>query len=135
MDDQTAPAPGSGTDSPADAFRDVPVTLVVSVGRARTSIGTLLSLDRNAVIPLDKGVDDPVTIYAGDRVVARGELQEARAPQHRRTDRRAGLQHGFDALGVDAVGISRCPDWAWYSHDATGAAIDPPHDGRRLASY
>ncbi|MEP1188449.1 MAG: 4Fe-4S double cluster binding domain-containing protein [Roseibium sp.] len=31
-------------------------------------------------------------------------------------------------LGVDAVGISRCPDWTWYSHDATGAAIDPPHD-------
>jgi len=31
-------------------------------------------------------------------------------------------------LGVDAVGISRCPDWAWYSHDATGAPIDPPHD-------
>ncbi len=30
-------------------------------------------------------------------------------------------------LGVDAVGISRCPDWAWYSHDATGAPIDPPH--------
>ena len=31
-------------------------------------------------------------------------------------------------LGVDAVGISRCPDWAWYSHDAAGAPIDPPHD-------
>lgn len=31
-------------------------------------------------------------------------------------------------LGVDAVGLSRCPDWAWYSHDATGAEIDPPHD-------
>lgn len=31
-------------------------------------------------------------------------------------------------LGVDAVGLSRCPDWAWYSHDATGAPIDPPHD-------
>ncbi|MDX5383347.1 MAG: reductive dehalogenase [Rhodobacterales bacterium] len=31
-------------------------------------------------------------------------------------------------LGVDAVGISRCPNWAWYSHDATGAPIDPPHD-------
>jgi len=23
-------------------------------------------------------------------------------------------------LGVDAVGISCCPDWTWYSHDATG---------------
>ncbi|MEM9268952.1 MAG: reductive dehalogenase domain-containing protein, partial [Pseudomonadota bacterium] len=31
-------------------------------------------------------------------------------------------------LGADAVGLSRCPDWAWYSHDATGAPIDPPHD-------
>ncbi|WP_432817219.1 reductive dehalogenase [Sulfitobacter sp. JB4-11] len=31
-------------------------------------------------------------------------------------------------LGVDAIGISRCPDWAWYSHDARGEEIDPPHD-------
>jgi reductive dehalogenase len=31
-------------------------------------------------------------------------------------------------LGVDAVGLSRCPDWAWYSHDAVGNPIDPPHD-------
>ena len=30
-------------------------------------------------------------------------------------------------LGIDAVGISRCPDWAWYSHDARGDPIDPPH--------
>jgi reductive dehalogenase len=31
-------------------------------------------------------------------------------------------------LGIDAVGISRCPEWAWYSHDAAGEPIDPPHD-------
>ncbi|MBW4707196.1 4Fe-4S dicluster domain-containing protein [Roseobacter sp. YSTF-M11] len=31
-------------------------------------------------------------------------------------------------LGVDAVGLSRCPDWTWYSHDATGAPLEPPHD-------
>ncbi len=31
-------------------------------------------------------------------------------------------------LGVDAVGLSRCPEWTWYSHDATGAVINPPHD-------
>ena len=30
-------------------------------------------------------------------------------------------------LGVDAVGLSRCPDWAWYSHDAAGSPITPPH--------
>ncbi|MEM6988458.1 MAG: reductive dehalogenase, partial [Pseudomonadota bacterium] len=31
-------------------------------------------------------------------------------------------------LGADAMGISRCPEWSWYSHDATGAVLDPPHD-------
>jgi reductive dehalogenase len=31
-------------------------------------------------------------------------------------------------LGVDAVGISRCPDWTWYSHNALGQPISPPHD-------
>jgi len=30
-------------------------------------------------------------------------------------------------LGADAVGISRCPDWAWYSHDAAGEEITPYH--------
>jgi reductive dehalogenase len=31
-------------------------------------------------------------------------------------------------LGIDAVGLSRCPEWAWYSHDATGETIEPTHD-------
>ncbi len=31
-------------------------------------------------------------------------------------------------LGVDAVGLSACPDWVYYSHDATGAPITPYHD-------
>ena len=31
-------------------------------------------------------------------------------------------------LGIDATGLSRCPEWSWYSHDARGAPILPPHD-------
>jgi reductive dehalogenase len=31
-------------------------------------------------------------------------------------------------LGVDAVGLSRCPDWTWYSHDDTGTPMEPLHD-------
>ncbi len=31
-------------------------------------------------------------------------------------------------LGVDAVGLSACPDWVYYSHDASGAPITPYHD-------
>lgn len=30
-------------------------------------------------------------------------------------------------LGVDAVGLSSCPDYVYYSHDATGQPIDPYH--------
>ena len=31
-------------------------------------------------------------------------------------------------LGIDAVGISRCPDWAYYSHDAAGEEFKPTQD-------
>jgi reductive dehalogenase len=31
-------------------------------------------------------------------------------------------------LGGDAIGLSRCPEWAWYSHNALGDEINPPHD-------
>jgi len=31
-------------------------------------------------------------------------------------------------LGADAVGISECPDWAYYSHDALGDELIPYHN-------
>lgn len=31
-------------------------------------------------------------------------------------------------LGCDAVGISACPDWVYYSHNAAGEPITPYHD-------
>ncbi|TCL09064.1 reductive dehalogenase [Shimia isoporae] len=40
----------------------------------------------------------------------------------------ANLKAASYFLGVDAVGLSRCPEWAWYSHDATGEPINPTHD-------
>jgi len=30
-------------------------------------------------------------------------------------------------LGADASGVSDCPEWVWYSHDATGTPVTPPH--------
>ncbi len=40
----------------------------------------------------------------------------------------ANLRGASYFLGADAVGLSRCPEWTWYSHDARGDEIDPPHD-------
>ena len=54
----------------------VPVDVVVSVGHARPAIGELLAMRRDMVLPLTSRMDDPVEIRVGDRVIARGELEE-----------------------------------------------------------
>ncbi len=57
-------------------FAQVPIEIIVSVGRARPPVKELLRLGRDAVLALDRRVDDPVELYVGDRLIARGELTE-----------------------------------------------------------
>ena len=64
-------------DSPESSpFAQVPIEIIISVGRARPPVRDLLRLGRDAVLPLDRRVDDPVELYVGDRLIARGELTE-----------------------------------------------------------
>jgi flagellar motor switch protein FliN/FliY len=58
------------------AIFGVPIEVTVSVGRARPLISEIVSLRRDSVLPLDSRVEDPVEIYVGSRLIARGELQE-----------------------------------------------------------
>lgn len=62
--------------SKSNPLRNVPVEVTVSVGRARPMVRDLLSLDENAVLPLDKNVDDPVDLFVGGRLIARGKLEQ-----------------------------------------------------------
>ncbi|PCD75925.1 FliM/FliN family flagellar motor switch protein [Pseudothioclava arenosa] len=57
-------------------FTQVPIEITISVGKARPLVRDLLRLKRDAVLPLDRRVDDPVELYVGDRLIARGELTE-----------------------------------------------------------
>ncbi|MEP2532379.1 FliM/FliN family flagellar motor C-terminal domain-containing protein [Shimia sp.] len=57
-------------------FTSVPVEITISVGKTRPLIGDLLNLRENAVLPLDRRVEDPVELFVGDRLIARGELEE-----------------------------------------------------------
>ncbi len=57
-------------------FAQVPIEVTISVGKARPLVRDLLRLSRDAVLPLDRRVDDPVELYVGDRLIARGELEE-----------------------------------------------------------
>ena len=65
-------------DNPSDAnpFAHVPIEVTISVGRARPLVRDLLRLSKDAVLQLDRRVDDPVELYVGDRLIARGELTE-----------------------------------------------------------
>lgn len=55
----------------------VPIEVLVSVGKARPLVSHLVGLRRDSVIVLDSLVEDPVEIYIGERLIARGELQES----------------------------------------------------------
>lgn len=63
-------------DTDASPFASVPIEITISVGKARPQVRDLLRLSRDAVLTLDRRVDDPVELYIGDRLIARGELQE-----------------------------------------------------------
>ncbi len=62
-------------------FSSVPIEITISVGKARPMIRDLLALEHNSVLPLDRRVDDPVELYVGDRLIARGELEEMEGAQ------------------------------------------------------
>ncbi len=75
MDDACPPNAAEPRDG--HPLRSIPIEITISVGRARPSVRDLLALGENAVLPLDRRVDDPVELYVGGRLIARGELQEA----------------------------------------------------------
>lgn len=58
-------------------FKDIPIEVTISVGHARPSVRELLDLENGSVLPLDRGVDDPVELYVGERLIALGILEEA----------------------------------------------------------
>ena len=61
---------------PQNPFSQVPIEITVSVGRSRPLVRDLLRMKRDSVLPLDRRVDDPVELYVGDRLIARGELTQ-----------------------------------------------------------
>ncbi|WP_102106678.1 FliM/FliN family flagellar motor switch protein [Oceaniglobus roseus] len=77
MDDRDHAADAAaGEDTTAHPFSRVPVEITISVGKTRPMLRDLLRLGPDAILPLDSRVQDPVELYIGDRLIARGELQE-----------------------------------------------------------
>jgi flagellar motor switch protein FliN len=68
MDNVRAERVASNVDS-------VKVEISVVLGRSVIPMHQLLRMGRGAVIELDSNQDDPVTILANDKPVAKGEIQ------------------------------------------------------------
>lgn len=67
---------GAAEAGTANALTNVPLEITVSIGQARPLIRDLLRLEQGAILPLDRRIEDPVELFVGDKLIARGELQE-----------------------------------------------------------
>lgn len=78
MDDTADSAADAAETAPASGpFSQVPIEVIVSVGKAHPMVGDLLKLRANAVLTLDQKLADPVELYVGNQLIARGTLEEA----------------------------------------------------------
>lgn len=68
VDDTVSPRP--------NPFSDIPIEIKVTVGKAHPLVRDLLKLENDSVLSLDRRIEDPVELYVGDKLIARGELQE-----------------------------------------------------------
>ena len=76
MDEAATPTATPLSAEPSNPFTSVPIEVSVCVGKARPLIRDLVMLGENAVLTLDRRVDDPVDLYVGERLIARGLLEE-----------------------------------------------------------
>lgn len=56
-----------------------------------------------------------------------GDASQVHDSTHDAQRNAANIKAALYWLGVDAVGLSACPDWVYYSHDAAGQKITPYH--------
>ena len=57
-----------------DGILDIPLEMTVRLGERRMRIRDLLRLEPNAILELNRSVDDPVELVVSGQVVARGEV-------------------------------------------------------------
>ncbi len=73
---------------------ELPVRIMVSIGEAKITVQKLLELTKDTIIDLESLIDDPVDIFVGDRLIAKGELVEA-----------AGNENGVGVKMLEICGL------------------------------
>jgi flagellar motor switch protein FliN len=55
-------------------LRDVPLPVSIELGRARVPLGELMALAPGSLVPLERAAHEPVDVYVGGKLYARGEV-------------------------------------------------------------
>ncbi|MBN2799922.1 MAG: FliM/FliN family flagellar motor switch protein [Deltaproteobacteria bacterium] len=55
-------------------LQDIPIDLVVELGRAQLTLKELAQLDKDDVVELDRLASQPLDLLAGGQIFARGEV-------------------------------------------------------------
>jgi flagellar motor switch protein FliN/FliY len=57
-----------------DFLLDIPVKLVVELGKAQVQLGDLLRLGRGSVLELEKAAEEPLDVHINGKLIGRGEV-------------------------------------------------------------
>jgi flagellar motor switch protein FliN/FliY len=57
-----------------ELLNDITMELTVEIGRAEIKISDLLNLSKGTVIHLDQQADEPLSIYANNKLIAKGHI-------------------------------------------------------------
>ncbi|MFZ4746936.1 MAG: FliM/FliN family flagellar motor switch protein [Sphingomonas sp.] len=55
-------------------LESISVEMSIVLGSAQIPIRQILKMGRGAMIPLDRGQDDPTLVYVNDELVAKGQV-------------------------------------------------------------
>lgn len=57
-----------------ELLNDICMDITVEVGRAKIKISELLNLSKGTIIHLDQQADEPLSIYANNKCIAKGHI-------------------------------------------------------------
>lgn len=72
--DALEPGKPAGDPLGLESLRDVPMPVTIELGRARLPLSEVLALAPGSLVPLERAAHEPIDLYVGGKLYARGEV-------------------------------------------------------------
>lgn len=74
FDDECKPADNEGVQSNFNLLLEVPLDVMVEIGRTKKQVKEILDLRQGSIIELDKQACDPVDVMVNGQLIAKGDV-------------------------------------------------------------